>query len=356
MADTRVQKLAKILVEYSIDVKKGETIEISFGIGAKEMALEVFKLVMKKGAYPLLNPFLPRFSYNFYKLANEDQLTRFPKIRLYEIKNIDGSININTQLNTRELTNVDPKKMILRSKALHPIQDEFMKKRWVICEYPTNALAQDAEMSLDEFEDFSYKATNIDWKKESKRQDKLKRILDKGEIVRIVGENTDLSFSIKGRKGIKCDGHYNMPDGEVYIAPVDDSANGKIAYTYPAIRMGKEVSGIQLEFKNGKVVKFSATKNKELLKESLNIDKGAKRLGEFGIGLNYNIKHFIKQILFDEKIGGTIHLALGMAYKKGGGRNKSAIHWDMIKDLRKGGELYIDGKLIQKNGKFTFKL
>jgi aminopeptidase len=208
-------------------------------------------------------------------------------------------------------------------------------------------------MSLDEFEDFVYNATNIDWKKESKKQDKLKRILDKGKMVRIVGEDTDLSFSIMGRKALKCDGKHNMPDGEVFIAPVENSTNGKIAYSYPAIRLGKEVDGIKLEFKNGKVVKFSARKNESLLRESLNIDSGAKRLGEFGIGVNSGIKKFIKQILFDEKIGGTIHLALGMAYKEGGGRNKSAIHWDMIKDLRKGGSLYIDGKLIQKNGKFV---
>ena len=356
MTDPRVVKLANILVNHSIKVKKGEVIEINFGVDAQDLGLEVFKLVMKKRAYPLLRPSLHRFSYQYYKLANEEQLKHFPKISMYEAKNIDGSINIRTQMNTRELTNINPKKMVLRSKVVRPISEIFLKKKWVVCEYPTHSLAQDAEMSLDEFEDFSFKATNVDWKKESKKQDKLKKILDKGHSVRIIGENTDLSFSIKGRKASKCDGKHNMPDGEVYIAPVDDSAHGKISYTYPAIRMGREVDGVQLEFDKGKVIKFSATKNEDLLRESLNIDAGAKRLGEFGIGTNYNIKGFIKQILFDEKIGGTIHLALGKAFEEGGGKNKSAIHWDMIKDLRHGGKLYIDGKLIQKNGKFTFKL
>jgi len=184
----------------------------------------------------------------------------------------------------------------------------------------------------------------------------LKKILDKAKHVRITSPDTDLEFSIKDRKAIKCDGHRNIPDGEVFIAPVKKTVNGYISYSFPAIKSGKEVDGIKLKFKNGKVVKASATKNEKFLKEMINMDKGSCYIGEFGIGMNYGIKKFIKQILFDEKIGGTIHLALGMAYKEGGGKNESALHWDMIKDLRKKGELYIDGKLIQKNGKFTFKL
>ena len=224
--------------------------------------------------------------------------------------------------------------------------------RWVIFFYPTQALAQEAGMSLSEFENFVYRAAIVDWKKESKKLDKLAGIIDKGKHVRIVGKNTELSFSIKGRKHVKCVGDFNMPDGEVFTAPVEDSVNGHIEYSFPGIYAGQEVEGIYLVFEKGKVIKARAKRNYPLLKAMLEADAGARTLGEFGIGTNYKIKKFVKNTLFDEKIGGTIHLALGSTYKEAGGKNKSGIHWDMILDLRKGGELYIDGKLIQKNGKF----
>ena len=170
--------------------------------------------------------------------------------------------------------------------------------------------------------------------------------------MQIVGENTDIKFRIKGRQGIKCDGHRNMPDGEVFIAPVETSTSGYIQYSFPAIKNGVAVPDVRLEFKNGKVIKASASKNEEYLRQMIKTDKGACMLGEFGIGLNPEIKKFISNILFDEKINGTIHLALGMAYKEGNGKNKSALHWDMIKDLRTNGKIIIDGKVIQKDGKF----
>jgi aminopeptidase len=357
MKDPKIKKLAEILVNYSIKVKKGAYIELNFEIGGTELALECYKLIIKKGAFPIVNPSVPGFAYNYYKYASEEQLKAKPILGLYEAKLASGSIGIGAEYNTKELTSLDPKKVSIRKKITKAISEIHLKKNnWVICEFPTNALAQDAEMSLEEFEDFAYNATNLDWQKESKKQDKLKVILDKGKQVRIVAEDTDLTFSIDGRKGIKCDGHRNMPDGEVFIAPVEDSTEGYIKYTYPAIYGGREVSGVFLRFKNGKVVEAKAEKGEEFLKQMIATDSGSCKLGEFGIGVNFGIKKFIKQILFDEKIGGTIHLALGMAYKEGNGKNESAVHWDMIKDLRKGGAFYVDGKCIQKNGKFTFKL
>jgi len=357
MVDLRVKRLAEILVNYSVKIKKGDFIELGFEEAGKELALECYKLMMQKGAFPIVNVTMPGFGFNYYKYASEEQLKTEPKLALIEAKIAAGSIGIGGEYNTKELTSINPKKIALRRKVTRKVSDIHINKdNWVICEFPTNALAQDAEMSLDEFEDFAYNATNLDWEKESKKQDKLKAILDKGNTVRIIAPDTDLTFSIKGRQGRKCDGHRNIPDGEVFIAPVEDSTEGHIKYTYPAIYGGREVSGIYLEFKNGKVVKAKAEKGEDFLKEMIASDKGSCKLGEFGIGVNYGIKKFIKQILFDEKIGGTIHLALGMAYPEGGGKNKSALHWDMIKDLRKGGEFYIDGKLIQKDGKFTFKL
>jgi len=357
MADPRAKKLAKILVDYSTDIKKGDLIELNFGVDAKELALEVYKGILKKGAYPVVHADVPGFTYNYYKNASKTQLKHFPDLAMYETKKSAGSINIAAEHNTKELTSVDPKKISLRSKTVRKISDLQIKKdNWVICKFPTHSLAQDAEMSLEEMEDFVYDACLKDWEKESKKQTKIKKMLDKGKEVRITGEKTDISFSIDGREGVKCDGKRNMPDGEVFIAPVEDTTEGYIKYTYPAIYRGKEVKGVFLRFHKGEVVEAKAEKGEELLKEMINTDKGSNKLGEFGIGLNYDIKEFIKHILFDEKIGGTIHLALGKAYPEGGGKNKSAIHWDMIKDLRRGGKIFIDGKLIQKNGKFDFKL
>lgn len=353
MVDPRIAKLADILVNYSIKVKKGSTIQVNFGVEATPLALECVKLILKKGAFPKTNAHVPGFAYTYYKYASNEQLSRFPKIAMFEAQNVDGTISIGADYNTKEMTNIDPKKIATRQKVLRKISNVTIKRNnWVICEYPTNALAQDAEMSLEEFEDFAYGATNIDWKKEEAFQKKLKKIVDEGSEVNIVGEDTDLRFSIKGRQGILCCGHRNMPDGEVFCAPVETTTEGHIAYSFPAIRGGKEVDGIKLEFNKGAVVKATASKNQALLHEMIKMDPGAKRLGEFGIGTNFSIKNFIKQILFDEKIGGTIHLALGMAYPEGGGVNKSALHWDMIKDLRQGGYFTIDGKVIQKNGKF----
>jgi aminopeptidase len=355
--DSRIKKLASILVNHSTKINKGDIIEVNCGYEAKDLANEVAKLILLKGAFPMLNCSIEGFSYTYFKYANKEQLLTPPKLRLYEAKQIAGTINIGTEYNTKELSSIDPKKITMRRIITKKISDIIIKKdNWVICQFPTNALAQDAEMSLKEMQDFIYSACINDWKKEEKRQSVLKKILDKGSKVKIIGKETELTFSIKGRTSSKCYGTRNMPDGEVFIAPVENTTEGHILYDYPVATYGKEIDKIRLVFKKGKVIKATASKNQDFLRKMLKTDPGASMLGEFGIGTNFKIKKFIKQILFDEKIGGTIHLALGMAYPEGGGKNKSSIHWDMIKDLRKGGELYIDDKLIMKNGKFTFKL
>jgi aminopeptidase len=354
MVDERIKTLADILVNYSIKVRRGDAIQLNFGIDAKPLALEVYRLLVKKGALPVTNAILPGFPYIFFKHATTAQLKAFPKISMLEAKNVQGTISIGAQYNIKEFTNIHPDKIALRNKVLHKISEEILrKKNWVGCEYPTHSLAQEAEMSLEEFEEFYFAATLQDWKKIGKQQEKLKRILDKGKKVRIIGGGTDISFSIENRQASNGCGHFNMPDGEVFIAPQEKTAEGTVAFTYPSNRYGTQVDGIRLEFRKGKAVKASATKNEAFLKRMISMDRGASYLGEFGIGTNYGIKRHINNILFDEKIGGTIHLALGMAYKEGGGRNKSALHWDLIKDLRKGGEVWIGNKLIQKNGKFT---
>lgn len=353
MADQRVEKIAKILVDYSTKVKKGDNVQIIADQSANELALEVYKLVIQRGAYPLNHISLPNAGYFYYRHASDEQLKHFPEIAMHEMKNTDAVIYISAPLNLKELSGINPKRMALRQSAVKSLQEYRVRHtRWVIFDYPTNSMAQEAGMSLDDFENFVYGAAIIDWNKESKKLDKLKKVIDHGKSVRIISKNTDISFSINKRIGIKCVGNYNLPDGEVFTAPVEDSVNGQIQYTYPAIYAGQEVDGVCLTFKNGKVVKASATKNYALLKAMIDSDKGARTLGEFGIGTNYKITKFVKNILFDEKIGGTIHLALGSTYPETGGKNSSAIHWDMLLDLRKGGELYVDGKLIQKDGKF----
>ncbi|MFH0977874.1 MAG: aminopeptidase [Candidatus Woesearchaeota archaeon] len=357
MVDDRVARLADILVNHSIRVRKGDVIKINFGVEARELALEVYRLIVKKGALPRVEAIVPGFSYAFFKHASLVQLKSFPSITMYEARHVNGSISIGGNYNSREFSNIDPQRVVLRSMVVRKISNVILKtNNWVGCDYPAYSLAQDAEMSLVEFEDFLFTATNQDWQKESKKQDKIKAILDKGSFVRILGEETDVRFSIKGRTAIKADGHHNMPDGEVFIAPQEKTVEGSIYYSYPTIKDDVEVDGVRLSFKKGKVIRHSATKNLAYLSAMLAMDKGSSYVGEFGIGTNYLIPKFTKQILFDEKMGGTIHLALGMAYKEGGGRNESALHWDMVKDLRYGGEVWVDDFLLQKNGKFTIKL
>ncbi|MEK6856457.1 MAG: aminopeptidase, partial [Nanoarchaeota archaeon] len=323
MPDLRIKETAKILVEYSNEIKKGDRVIIEASSEAAPLVKEIYRLCIQKGAYPRVNVGISGLTKIYYDNASKEQLEHFPEIAMYETKNTDAFFSIGAPLNTRELTNVDPKKMAQRSKVTNPLSEEILKKRWVIFYYPTNALAQEAEMSLEEFEDFVYSATIQDWEKIAKREDKLKNVLDKGKEVRIIGKNTDIKFSIEKREASKGDGKNNMPCGEVFIAPVEKSTQGYIEFSFPAIKSGREVDGVKLKFKDGKVVEASAVKGEKFLKECLEIDAGAKYLGEFGIGFNSNIQKFVKNILFDEKISGSIHLALGRAYKEGGGTNES---------------------------------
>jgi aminopeptidase len=347
----KIKRLAEILVNYSIKINKGDSIVISGGIESQDLAKECYKLVLKKGAYPRINISLPGLAYYYYQNATEEQLNHFPSLSEHIAKNTQGVISLWSTTNTKEMSNVDSKKLALRRKVTKPISDiRIAQDNWVGCGYPTSAVAQDAEMSLEEFENFFFDAVLIDWKAHSKEQNKIKELLEKTDKVQIIGKETDLTFSIKGLGGVKCDGHHNMPDGEVYSAPIKDSVNGKIYYEFPAIYAGKEVRGVRLEFENGKVIKATAEKNEDLLLEMINSDDGAKYLGEFGIGTNKGIKRHIKQILFDEKIYGTIHLALGKCYPDCNNGNESALHWDMIKDLRKEGKVMFDNTVVFEDG------
>jgi aminopeptidase len=277
----------------------------------------------------------------------------------------DVRISVIAEGNTRALSNVEPGKIVLQQRARTELMRTFMRRsaagelRWTVAPFPTNAFAQDAEMSLSEYEDFVYNACLPDmddpvgyWQQFSVRQEKLVNWL-KGKVnLHIKGPETDLRLSIAGRSFVNCDGHYNMPDGEIFTGPVEDSIEGSVYFSYPAIYKGREVTGVRLWFERGKVVKASAGKNEEFLLQTLDTDAGSRFVGEFAIGTNQDINHFTREILFDEKIGGSFHMALGAGYPETGSKNESAIHWDMICDLRENGEIWIDNECFYQNGKF----
>jgi len=356
MIEDRIKKFAKVLVDYSAFVKKGEKVMISGETHDQELLKEIYKLCILKGAFPSVQIAIPGLSYFFYKNANKEQLTKFPDTYWAEIQKTKKYIGVGGPLNTREMSNVDPNKMVMRSKIVKKIGDYVVNAKpkiyRVTTDSPTNALAMDAEMSLDEYEDFFYGACFLDWVKISKKLQRMCNTLNKGKVFRMVSKDTDLTMKIYPKSFIMDDGHENMPGGEVFGAPVKLSTTGHIKFTFPAIRQGVEVTNIYAEFKNGKCIKATADKNQAFLNKMLDTDAGSRYIGEIGIGMNPMVTKFTKNLLFDEKIGGTIHLAFGMAYKECGAPNDSALHWDIVKDLRKDGKVFLDGKLVFKNGKW----
>ncbi|MBI2630511.1 aminopeptidase [Candidatus Pacearchaeota archaeon] len=351
--DLRARKLAKIAVNHSIAVKEGEKIIISGNPEAIPFLVELYKEIILKKAIPIVRIHLPEVNDFFYKYATKEQLEFFPDYWFDTIKQAQGYIGIDTDSNTRELTSINPEKLSKRQKITHKISDYIVntreKIRRVTIAYPCISHAQEAEMSLNEWENFIYSSCLIDWSKFAKRLNKINKIFETGNSVHLLGENVDLKFSIKGKNSVADCGEENMPGGEIFMAPVRESLNGFIKFEYPAIYLGKEVSDIYLKFKEGKVIEFNASKNKDLLQSILNTDENSSYIGEFGIGMNPKITKFTKNLLFDEKISGTIHLALGMAYKQNQGGNDSAVHWDIVKDMKKA-KIILDNKVVQENG------
>lgn len=360
MRDPRVTNLAQVLVAYSLDVAAGDTVTVAGGSAAEPLVVALYEALLCRGAFPVLQMTPPGLGEILHRVGHPEHFTTLTPYQLAVAKHVDRTIRILSETNTRGLTSADPARQALLQKTNRPLSNLMLKKPWVLTLFPTEAYAQDAEMSLKEFEDFVYGATYADednpvaaWRAVREYQDKVIARLKGADEVHIVGPGTDLKLSVKGRTFINSCGTHNMPSGEVFTGPVEDSAEGYITYDYPVCHAGREVDGIRLVFRKGVVVEATATKNEAFLHAMLDIDKGARRLGELGIGTNRKIQRFIKNILFDEKIGGTIHLALGNAYAETGGRNVSALHWDMIKDLRRGGTLSVNGKPFQKDGRFV---
>jgi aminopeptidase len=363
MPDPRVSKLAKVLVNYSIALKPGDQFVLRTSPLAEELNLAVYEEAIKAGANVFLQQSMPGAEEIFYKYASDAQLDFISPVRRLIVETFDASLYIEAEHNTRSLSGIDPTRMARSRKANAPLSKISMERsargehRWGLTVYPTHAMAQDADMNLADYREFVYGAGMLNdedpvafWKAEGAKQAKLAAWLKGHDQAVLKGSNVDISLSIKERTFIPCDGKYNFPDGEIFTGPVEDSVNGWIRFRYPAIYDSQEITDIELWFENGKVVKEKASKNQELLTALLNTDAGSRYLGEWGIGTNYGIQRFTKNMLFDEKIGGTIHFAVGAGYPESGSKNESGLHWDMLCDMAES-EIVVDGDLFYKDGK-----
>lgn len=366
MVDSRISKFAKVLVNYCLRLEKGDFLVVEGSTIAEPLLKEVYKEALLAGAHPLIYASLEGISEIMYKLGCDEQISYISPVEKAVFDNAKALLTVWGNSNTKDLINVDPAKLSLRSKSrsvlfttmLNRIANKEMK--WCGTQYPTNSAAMDANMSLWEYEDFLFEACRLnsddpvaEWQKLHDEQQRLIDILDTKKHLEFKSKDTYLTLDVTGRKWVNCDGLENFPDGEIFTSPIENSVNGHVRFTYPAVHMGNEVEDIVLIFKDGKVVNATAKKGEEFLKKMLATDEGASMVGEIAIGTNYNITKFTKNILFDEKIGGTIHLAVGASLPEAGGLNQSAIHWDMICDMKDGGEIYADGELIYKDGKFV---
>jgi aminopeptidase len=356
--DPRITEWAEVLVNYSTKVKKGDVVLISAGgIEALPLVKELYRLCLLKGAKFVEYEFaVPEINRQFFNLAKSEQLNFFPQHKLDFMKQVTVYIAIGAADNSMVMAQVNQANMIAYSKLTRPIVDQRVKHtRWVVTRYPTHGGAQEARMSLEEYEDYVLSSCCIDWNIESKKQEKLKKLMDKADNIRIKASDTDLSFSIKGLTGIKCDGRFNIPDGEVFTAPVKNSVEGHITYNCPSIYQGKEFNGVRFEFAAGKIVKAEAGAMTADLNKILDTDEGSRYIGEFAIGVNPGIRRPMRNILFDEKIFGSIHFTPGQCYDECDNGNRSAVHWDLVKLLDGDGEIWFDDLLIQKNGCFVHK-
>ena len=372
MADPRVTKFAKVLVEHSARVVPGDRILIEATTAAEPLVRELYIQILEKGGiphpmigFPGMVPFIQDDMYLTY--ANDTQLDFVPTFHKVAYDQFEGRIRVHSATNTRATSSVDPVKAQRRGKATSSITEAQMRRggegkfKWATTLFPTDGYAQDAGMSLKDYEDFVFGAIHANeddpiafWNSTAAGQQKAIDFLAGKDLVTLRGPNVDLTLSIKGRKFNNSTGVYNMPDGEIYTGPVEDSVSGWVKFTYPAIYGGVSVEGAELTFNRGRVERAIANKNQDYLVKMLESDEGSRHLGEFAIGTNFDINKFTGNILFDEKIGGTFHMALGAGYPETGSKNKSSIHWDMICDMRKDAEITVDGELFYKNGQFVF--
>jgi aminopeptidase len=352
-------RFAALLCDYCLEVQPGQQVVVRSSTLAAPLLLALQEQILAREAWPLIRAELPGADEAFWQHARDAHLDGFPAAELAEAQATDASIGIQAPANTRALAHVDAERMARAARARAPVREAALARRWCLTLWPTAAGAQQAAMGTTEFAAFVRRALFLDrddataaWTELRHFQDRLIGRLKGASELRIEAEGTDLTLSVAERTWVNSDGKRNMPSGEVFTGPVETSAEGRIRFTIPSSPRGVEVAGIELEFREGRVVDARAERGEEYLKATLATDDGASRLGEIGIGTNFGIDRPVGAILFDEKIGGTVHLAVGRSYPETGGTNESAVHWDMICDLRRGGTLYADGEPIQRDGRF----
>ncbi|MBJ7328780.1 MAG: aminopeptidase [Solirubrobacteraceae bacterium] len=352
-------KFADLLTGYCLDVQPGHQVLVRSTTLAAPLLLELQRAILEREAWPIIRAELPGAAQLFYEHARDRQLDEPPDIAYYEARKAASHLGIQAPEDTRALADVAPE--ILQRAALgrQPIREITMRKTWCSTLWPTEALAEGAGMPLAEYEDFVSRALflgQVDpvraWGELREFQEQLIGRLKKAREIRIESDGTDITLDVKGRTWVNSDGRRNMPSGEVFTGPLETSANGTITFDVPSSPAGVHVTGVRLTFRDGEVIEASADEGEDYLRHALAVDDGAKRLGELGIGTNFGIDRPTGTILFDEKIGGTVHLALGRSYPETGGKNRSSLHWDLICDLRPGGRLYADGELVQQHGRF----
>ena len=366
MTDIRLQRMAKVLVNYSLGIKPGDRFAIATSPLAAPLLREVVREALRAGAHPETFISTPGLQELILKEASDEQLTYIPAVQRLIIEEYEAQLTILAQENTKNLNGVDPARIALQQSARRELAHTYLQRadegslQWSIALFPTNAYAQDAEMDLSDFEEFVYRACFLNdedpvarWQKLSQQQERLVQWLKGKHSVHVRGQDTDLTLSIDGRIFINDDARKNFPGGEFFTGPVEDSANGTIRYSFPASFDGRSVEDVRLRFENGVVVEATAAQGQDYLDKMLSLDDGARRLGEFAFGNNRNVDRCTKNILFDEKMGGTIHLALGASIPQTLGVNQSALHWDMVCDLRRGSEVRVDGELFCKDGVFV---
>lgn len=362
---SRLNKLARLLVNYSVRVKPGDFVLIQGEDVTIPWINEVAKEAVKAGAHVETMVELPEVRESLFKTGSEEQLQHEHIIQKYALEQADVWLTAWGTRNTRANSNISADRLRLAMVGAHSYRAVYSQRvgdgslRWCGTQYPTQADAQEANMSLAEYEDFVYEAGLLncenpiqEWHRIHAEQERWVAYLDNKSELHILSEGTDIHVQIAGRKWINCDGRENFPDGEIFTSPLEAGVNGHISFSFPGIYMGKEIEGIYLEVENGQVIKASATKGEDLLHALLDTDQGSRFFGEVAIGTNYNISRFTRNMLFDEKIGGTIHMAIGDAPAETGGLNRSVLHWDMLCDMRNGGKIFADGQLFYENGKF----
>lgn len=365
MADQRLNKLARLLVNYSTEVKKGEIVFVSCNDVAAPWMVEVVKEAVKAGAHVETNMSCEEVGEMRLKYSTDEQLKEGNLIMESVLEKADVWLSAWGSKNLKGYSNIDSEKLKLSQQGTKKWRKFYSERmgdgslRWCGTQFPTYADAQEAGMSISEYEDFVYGAGLLDcedpvaeWKRISAEQERWVKYLDTKKELHIISEDTDIKVGINGKKWINCDGRVNFPDGEIFTSPEENNINGHITFSFPGIFAGKEIEGIRLVVKDGKVVEATAKKGEDLLKALLETDEGSCYFGEVAIGTNYGIKKFTKNMLFDEKIGGTIHMAIGDSMPEAGGKNKSSLHWDMLCNMRNGGKIYADGELFYENGEF----